>query len=192
MKEKPLEEESPSSDVEKGISQIKWCYQAGQTFAENRLSRLGVKKMKELARAMGIPEEDARRYVQFVRGYRESDLEAIYALCRATNFALSFTHFRIFIGVKNRTARAELERQAIQGRLGTVRTRQLKDRLVNNRSPQGGRKSQLLKLDELEVEWLVNEEVDKIRRHLRLVLAHRCDMQPDILNRMQQLLDRLE
>ena len=182
----------PCPEVEKGIKFIRKKYSIAGKLAESSLSRSGKRQARKLAKIWGIPEAEARRHVQFRQSFTKAELEELFEMFREACFVLSFTHFRIVLAIKDRALRRELIRQILEGRLGTVRARQLKDRLVNNPAPQGGRKSQLLVLDEEEVEWLLEQDEVRLCRKLRLVISQRPDMQPDRLRRLQQRLDRLQ
>ena len=179
--------EGVSEKVLKGIEHIRWCYSTGVQFLQYPSNKSGRRSISALAKEKNIPEMEARRYAQFALGYTLQELEELIAVFLAENIVFSFTHFRILLGIKDKPMRAELALRAIRERLGVVRTRRLKDRLVRNPASQGGRKSQLLEMEKVELEWTLNQNIDKLHRELQQVLSHPCEIEPDFRKRLEQL-----
>ena len=179
------------ADAEKA-AHIRWCYQTGLEFLQYPANAAGRAGIRESAQGKGIPVAVARRYSQFASEYTEEEVEALIAACIAANFVFSFSHFRVLLGVADPSVRTELAMRAIREKLGTVRIRRLKERLVSNPAAQGGRKSQLLKLDPTEMEWIINRDIEKLARHLRQVLSQSREMHPRLRKRLQKVLACLQ
>ena len=73
--------------------------------------------MAQPAQELEIPVGERRRYRQFATMYTNTELMALYKRCRIKKFALTTTHFRVLIGVKEKSIRATLAQKAIKERL---------------------------------------------------------------------------
>lgn len=188
----PNKQDATSDDVEKGITSLKRCREIGLKLKELDLSRLGKPELKELAKSMGVPPEETRRYVQFARKFNEQELEDLYAAFRAANFVFKFSHFRVLIAVKDKPSRKELALKGVQERLGTESLRRLMEETIGNPRAQGGRRPKILKLNDDELERAVSREKKRFAGQLRQVLSLPREIKPALRTELQQLLEHLQ
>ena len=185
-------QESDADEVEKISTHLEWAHMMGGRFKGLSLSRLGVKEVKKLAIANGIPPNDARRYIQFYLAYSEEELDELIALFREANFALRFTCFRVLIAVRDKLKRKELTIRAVQERCGAVELRLLKDETIGSSGGKGGRRPRVLKLSGDELEKAVDREVKKIAGHADMIVATKPDLRPEFRCKLQKIRDLLQ
>ena len=187
----PHDRSASTNSIETGIAHIEQCYQTGHEFLGYGRGIDARRKIFEEAQKKGIPRREASRYTQFARFYTKTELTDLYAAFRAAAFVFSFTHFRALMAVKDKAARTEMARKGIEGRLGTAAFRRLMQRTFSNHIAQGGRKPELLQLDDEELEVAVMREKENFCNHLAQILSRPRGVNPDLRKRLEGLLKKL-
>ena len=178
-------------EVEKRIGHIQWCYRTGHKFLEFGRGIDSRKMITEAAHRIDIPVREAPRYKQFAREYTQPELDDQFAAFRMAGFAFLFTHYRVLMAVKDKAARAELALRGIQERLGIAELRRLKQRTINNPNAKGGRKPELLRLEDAELVEAVDRKKEKFCQELSQILNRPGGVEPDLQKKFKQLLRRL-
>jgi len=185
-------QESDADEVEKRIACLESDHKMGGEFVKLSLSRFSGPAVRELAKANGIPPNDARRRSQFYLAYSQEELDELFALFRREKFALRFPCFRVLIAVRDRLKRKELTIRAVQERCGAVELRLLKDETIGSSGTKGGRPPGMLKLSGEKLEGTVVRKIKKLAGHVAMVVTTKPDLRPEFRCKLQRILDALQ
>lgn len=150
---------------------IRKCYKVGVAIRNACALDAGTSDIHKQAKLHGVSENTARRYRQFAKVYTPAELEALFALCRRKNYAISMTHVYVLICISDKKLRKSIEKNAAEKKLSIGGLWRLKKTTIKNPKAAGGRKPDVLKLhDRKDLLAAIHFETTKWRRWLDMLL----------------------